>query len=363
MIARSRRRYRLMLPLIRALILASILGLLQGCSTLSYYSHSIGGHLQLMGQRQPIPELLRDPQTPEPLQRKLRQVGEIRHFASAALALPDNGSYLSYAALDREAVVWSVVAAGRFSLQPKQWCYPFVGCASYRGYFSQERARAYAGELQAQGMDVAVLPVPAYSSLGWFDDPLPSTVIDWPAAEIAGLIFHELAHQQLYVKHDSAFNEAFASLVAEVGIERWLGSRNGLTFAQWQVTQQREQQFVDLLLALRGELETLYRQPLDELRMGQRKAALFRQLREHYAQLKRQWGGYAGFDGWFDRDLNNAHLVSIATYEAWVPAFRRLLVQSGGDLPTFYAASRELGQLPASEREQRMRQLLQPAAE
>jgi predicted aminopeptidase len=359
MIARSRRRYRLMLPL----ILASILGLLQGCSTLSYYSQSIGGHLQLMGQRRPIPQLLSDPQTPAPLQRKLRQVGEIRRFASAALALPDNGSYRDYAALDREAVVWSVVAAGRFSLQPRQWCYLFIGCASYRGYFSRERARAYAGELQARGLDVAVEPVPAYSTLGWFDDPLPSTVIDWPEARIAGLIFHELAHQQLYVKHDSAFNEAFASLVAEVGIERWLASRNGLSFAQWQVTRQREQQFVGLLLALREELETLYRQPLDEARMGQRKAVLFRQLRERYARLKRQWGGYTGFDGWFDRDLNNAHLVSIATYEAWVPAFRRLLAQSGGDLPAFYVASRELGQLPANEREQRMRQLLGESVE
>lgn len=363
MIARSRRRYRLMLPLIRASILVSILGLLQGCGTLSYYSQSIGGHLQLMGQRQPIPELLDDPQTSAPLKQKLRQVSEMRRFASEALALPDNDSYRSYAALDREAVVWSVVAAGRFSVQPKQWCYLFIGCASYRGYFSRERARGYADELQAQGMDVAVLPVPAYSSLGWFDDPLPSTVIDWPAAEIAGLIFHELAHQQLYVKHDSAFNEAFASLVAEVGIERWLGSRNGLSFAQWQVARQREQQFVELLLAVRDELEELYRQPLDETRMGERKAALFRQLRERYALLRLEWGGYAGFDSWFDRDLNNAHLVTIATYQAWVPAFRRLLAQSGGELPAFYAASRQLGELPADEREQRMRQLLEESVE
>ncbi len=341
------------------LFLLALLGLLQGCGSLGYYSQSIGGHLQLMGQRRPIPQLLADPSTPAPLKQKLQRIGQMRLFATEALGLPDNQSYRSYAALQREAMVWSVVAAPPFSVQPKQWCYLFIGCASYRGYFSKQAAEHYAAGLAAEGLDVAVEPVPAYSTLGWFDDPLPSTVIDWPEARIAGLVFHELAHQQLYVRDDSAFNEAFASLVEQVGVERWLASRNGPELDQWRVSRQRERQFIALLLALRDELSRLYGQPLDSVRMGQRKAALFQQLRERYAELKRQWGGYSGFDDWINRDLNNAHLVSIATYEIWVPAFRRLLMQAGGDLPAFYAASRALARLSEPMRTERLRQLLQ----
>lgn len=343
------------------LILFAALGLLQGCSSLGYYSQSISGHLQLMGQRQPISQLLQDPEIPRSLKQKLQKIEAMRTFATEVLGLPDNDSYRSYAALERDAVVWSVVAAPAYSIQPKQWCFLFVGCVSYRGYFSRERAERYAGELQAQGLDVAVQPVPAYSTLGWFDDPLPSTVIQWPEARIAGLIFHELAHQQLYVRNDSAFNEAFASLVEQEGVERWLGGRDGPAFAQWQESHRRERQLVDLLLSTRDALEVLYRQPLDRALMAQRKTALFQQLRERYTQLKQQWGGYGGFDGWFGRDLNNAHLASIATYEARVPAFRRLLAQAGGDLPTFYAASRALGQLPETAREARMQKLLREA--
>lgn len=345
------------------LILFALLGLLQGCSSLGYYSQSIGGHLQLMGQRQPISQLLQDPQTPLPLKQKLQKIGAMRTFATEVLGLPDNDSYRSYAALERDAVVWSVVAAPAYSIQPKQWCFLFVGCVSYRGYFSREQAERYADELQTQGLDVAVQPVPAYSTLGWFDDPLPSTVIQWPEARIAGLIFHELAHQQLYVRNDSAFNEAFASLVEQEGVERWLGGRDGPTFMQWQESHGRERQLVDLLLTTRDALEVLYRRPLDRALMAQRKAALFQQLRERYTRLKQQWGGYGGFDGWFGRDLNNAHLASIATYEARVPAFRRLLEQAGGDLPTFYAASRALGQLPETVREERMQKLLREAGQ
>lgn len=345
------------------LILPLVLGLLQGCSSLGYYGQSIAGHLQLMGQRQPIAQLLQDPETPPALKQKLQQIRAMRTFATTALGLPDNNSYRSYAALEREAVVWSVVATPAFSVEPKQWCYLFVGCASYRGYFSRQRAERYAEELRAGGLDVAVQPVPAYSTLGWFDDPLPSTVIDWPEVRIAGLIFHELAHQQLYVRNDSAFNEAFASLVEQEGVARWLGDREGPDFTQWQISHRRERQFVALLLNTRNALAALYRQPLDDALMSRRKTALFAQLRERYTALKQQWGGYRGFDGWFGRDLNNAHLASIATYEVRVPAFRQLLEQAGGDLPAFYAASRALGQLPQAQREARLQQLQKEAAE
>ncbi len=343
------------------LLLLLLAGLLQGCGSLGYYSQSISGHLQLMGQRQPMTQLVQDPRTPPELRQKLQQIGAMRTFASSELGLPDNDSYRSYAALDREAVVWSLVATPAYSVQPKQWCHLFVGCTSYRGYFSRARAQRVADALQAEGMDVALLPVPAYSTLGWFDDPLPSTVIDWPAARIAGLIFHELAHQQLYVKDDSAFNEAFASLVEQEGVTRWLQDRSHQELGRWRESRRREQQFVALLLETRQALAALYQQTMDRKRMARRKAMLFQQLRERYAGLKQQWQGYSGFDGWFARKLNNAHLASIATYEARVPAFRQLLKQNGGDLPAFYTASRALGELPEAERAARLQQLLEAA--
>lgn len=335
---------------ISGLMLLAAFWVLQGCSTLGYYSQSIGGHLQLMGQRRPIVTVLQDPETSASLRRQLAAIRQIRDFASDSLALPDNGSYRSYADLGRDAVVWSVVAAPRFSLQPKQWCYLIIGCASYRGYFSRQSADLYADELRAQGLDVAVEPVPAYSTLGWFDDPLPSTIVGWSKPQIAGLIFHELAHQQLYVKDDSAFNEAFAGLVEEEGVVRWLQGQDGQLLEQWQLSQQREQQFIGLLLETSQQLQVLFDQEWTDARMQQYKAALYQSLRERYLLLKNSWDGYSGFDGWFDRDLNNAHLASIATYQEWLPAFKRLLTESGDDLALFYAASQALGALPEAAR-------------
>ncbi len=316
------------------LVLLTSFLVLQGCSSLSYYSQSI--------------------ETPESLKQQLAAVKQMRDFASDTLALPDNDSYRSYADLEREAVVWSVVAAPQFSMQPKQWCYLIIGCASYRGYFSRQSAEIYADELRAQGLDVAVEPVPAYSTLGWFDDPLPSTIVGWPQSRIAGLIFHELAHQQLYVKDDSAFNEAFASLVEEVGVVRWLQDQDAQLLQQWRLTQQREQQFINLLLDTRKQLQGLFDQNWTRDQMQQGKSALYLSLREQYQLLKHTWEGYSGFDAWFDRDLNNAHLVSIATYEQWKPAFKQLLIEADGQLPDFYQVCRSLGLLSEKERRKRL---------
>jgi predicted aminopeptidase len=343
------------------LILLTAFLVLQGCSSLSYYSQSIGGHLQLMGQSRPIMAVLQDPETPDSLKQQLAAIKQIRDFASDALALPDNDSYRSYADLERDAVVWSVVAAPPFSMQPKQWCYLIIGCASYRGYFSRQRADRYADELRAQGLDVAVEPVPAYSTLGWFDDPLPSTIVGWSKPRIAGLIFHELAHQKLYVKDDSAFNEAFAGFVEEVGVVRWLEGQDAQRLEQWQRSQQREQQFIELLLETRKQLQVLFDQVWTPEQMQQRKAALYQSLRNRYQSLKKTWAGYSGFDGWFDRDLNNAHLVSIATYREWLPAFKRLLAETGGELPLFYVASQALGSLPEADRHVQLNELIRRA--
>ncbi len=322
-----------------------------GCATFSYYAQSIGGQLDVLGRRQPIERLLADPETSSELRQRLQRVLEIRAFASVALALPDNGSYRSYADLERPAMVWSLVATPEFSMRPQQWCYPVIGCASYRGYFSPDRAARYAAQLQQQGLDVVVEPVPAYSTLGWFDDPLPNTVIRWPEPRLAGLIFHELAHQRLYVQGDSDFNEAFATLVAQTGVERWLtAAGDSEAMVRWRAQQAREQAFLGLLLDTRERLVRLYARTLEEAQMRALKQVQFQRLRADYANLKQSWQGYSGYDGWFDRELNNAHLASIATYEQQVPALRALLEHEGGDLAAFYRVCERLAQLSADER-------------
>lgn len=333
--------------------------ILSGCSTLGYYTQSIGGHLDLMGRSRSIDRILADPLTPDKLRQQLKRVQKIRRFATQQLDLPDNGSYLSYADLERKAVVWSVIATPEFSMEPKSWCYPFIGCAAYRGYFSRQAADTYVDGLREQGLDVTVEAVPAYSTLGWFNDPLPSTVIEWQEPHIAGLIFHELAHQRLYVNGDSAFNEAFAATVERVGVGRWLDSADDLArLTGWQRMQERELEFITLLMKSRQRLVELYTTalPVDEMRLS--KASEFSRLRSDYNRLKERWGGIQSYDHWFGRELNNARLASIATYEHWVPVFLRLLQQAEGDMEGFFQECELLGALPEEERHRRMEQLL-----
>jgi predicted aminopeptidase len=250
------------------------------------------------------------------------------------------------------------VATPRFSMEPRQWCYPVIGCASYRGYFSRESADGFAADLRREGLDVAVEPVPAYSTLGWFDDPLPSTVIGWPEGDLAGLIFHELAHQRLYLPDDSAFNEAFATAVQRIGTERWFQARNDRAgLRQWRQAQRRERQFVHLILQTRKRLQALYARTLPAEEMARKKAAAFRQLQREYVAMRKGWGTAPAFDGWMGRNLNNAHLALIATYEEWVPAFRELLARAGGDLPEFYRQAEILTHLSSEQRIRRLQEL------
>ncbi len=332
-----------------------------GCSTVGYYYQSIHGHFSLLNHSRPIKELLQDKTVDANLKTKLELVLSVRRFASAELSLPENDSYISYAALDRDAVVWSVVATPEFSVEPRQWCYPVVGCASYRGYFSKEQAQIYADDLRQDGSDVAVLPNPAYSTLGWFDDPLPSTVINWPEPLLVGLIVHELAHQQLYVAGDSSFNEAFAMTVEQVGVERWFMMRKdqaGLRL--WRQRRQRRESFVGLLLDARARLQQMYTSSIPLAEMRTRKRLEFDRLKRDYLKLKDTWNGYAGFDHWFDEAQNNARLASVATYDRLVPAFLRLLSESNGNLNLFYSSCKMLAALPPDKRTARLEALLKP---
>ncbi len=348
---------------IKIVLLLLIFQLLIGCTTLSYYAQSVHGQLDLIGKRQPIEALLATSEISDKLHQRLQRVLKMRDFASNQLGLPDNASYRSYADLGRSAMVWSVVATPEFSVQPKQWCYLVVGCAAYRGYFSQQQAEAFAVGLSDEGLDVVVEAVPAYSTLGWFDDPIPNTVINWSEPHLAGLVFHELAHQKLYFKGDSQFNEAFAMAVERLGVEQWMAAQNDREgFTHWREQEMREEAFIQLLLQSRQRLEVLFAQPIAISEMRMAKAAEFERLRAEYAQLKQRWNGYAGFDHWFERKLNNARLASVATYRRLLPGLLALYAQSNSDLASFYHACAALAKLTPEIRSQQIEQLIQPVA-
>ncbi len=331
---------------------------------LGYYWQSASGHIALMRSARPIADVLADPATDPLVRDKLHYARIAREFAVTSLGLPDNGSYRAYAELKRPHVLWNVFATPELSMELKQWCFPVAGCVGYRGYYDPKEAQRYADGLAASGFDVRVGGVPAYSTLGWFDDPLPSPVVAYPAPEIARLIFHELAHQVVYVKGDSTFNESFATTVERIGMARWLRQHEvaaGDTQAREQYEQQqaRKQDFVDLLLQTRRELEEVYRGPgTDDVRRAA-KALAFEALKARYRRLRdERWAGYSGYDRWFEQPLGNAHLAAVAAYNDRVPAFEGLLVAVEGDLGRFYGKVRELAELTPNARKARLDDLL-----
>lgn len=339
---------------------------LTACNTMGYYAQSIDGQLELIQKRRPIDELLKDPSTPAALQEKLQAVLKIREFASENLFLPRNNSYRSYVDLKRPYAVWNVFAAPPFEVKLKKWCFPVAGCVGYRGYFEEEDAIRYAEELAEQGLETYVAGVAAYSTLGWFDDPLLNTIIKRSPVHLAGLIFHELAHQQLYIEDDTAFNEAFATTVELEGIKRWLTRQVETAIDKEKILEQkkayfeyrqRQADFVTLVTDTRNKLKKLYREPVDEAIKTHQKIRLREDLRNQYQRLKKQWGGYTGYDDWFSKDLNNAQLAAVTTYRDYVPALQKLLIRHNDDMAEFYRACGELGQLPPDKRLMELRQL------
>lgn len=337
----------------RAGFALALAALLPGCATLEYYWQAIGGQLEVIGRAQPIAERLQDPALPAPLKRKFESVLAMREFASAELALPDNGSYRRYADLERPFVVWNVFAAPEFSLKPVESCFPIAGCVGYRGFYREADARAHGETLRAKGYDVYVGGVPAYSTLGWFDDPVLNTFIRYPDAEIARLIFHELAHQVAYARDDTVFNESFAVAVEQEGVRRWL-DRNGTQAEReaHEIFQARRRDFIALILRYRDRLSAFYAESLEPGQKRAGKARLLAEMLGDYARLKAGWGGFAGYDRFFAQGANNALLASVVAYTERVPAFRELLARKGGDLAAFYSEVRRLAREPRSARNQ-----------
>lgn len=349
-------------PWLRTVLFAgTAAGLLASCSTLNYYSQAAQGQLELLSDARPIDDWIADPGTSTKLRHRLETARQIRRFAVAEMALPDNNSYKNYAALKRQYVLWNVVATPELSLRPLQWCFPVAGCVNYRGYYSKAAAESYARELREDGDDVEVGGVAAYSTLGWFSDPLISTFINYPDGELARMVFHELAHQIVYAQGDSQFNESFASTVEEVGVERWM-ERFGNpqmrdAYARYR---SRKKDFLALLMKYRKALEQNYA-VVDRSDAEKRavKVRLFQELKDEYQVLKGNWGGYAGYDRFFDQPLSNAHLASIATYEDFVPAFRALL-QREGSFPKFYGAVKRLADMDSADRHRVLNAMVPP---
>ena len=343
--------------------------LLTGCQSAGYYSQAVRGHLQIVHRQQPIAELLQQP-TSESLKAKLRLVLAMREFAAQELRLPVNGHYLRYADLGRSNVVWNVTATPEFSMTAKDWWYPVVGRLAYRGYFVEREARQQAAELAAQGFDVDVGGVQAYSTLGWFRDPVLNTFIHEPETELAELLFHELAHQRLFVSGDTDFNEAFAEAVGEEGTRRWLLVKHGEpSVREYEAHLRRKAEFTRLVTGAHDQLAALFHEAgtglkstrevaslpgeeVAELRV--RKQAILDQLRRDYETLRSTWGGRTDYQRWFRRPLNNAHLNDVDAYYRLVPAFHRLLKEQGGELEAFYREVSVLGKLEMAERHRRL---------
>ncbi|TGU88878.1 aminopeptidase [Mesorhizobium sp. M00.F.Ca.ET.151.01.1.1] len=330
--------------LFAAVILASAVG---GCTSISYYAQSLEGHVRIMAAREDVGKLIQAPSTPQALRTRLTSASAIRRFATDELALPDNSSYRSYVDIHRDAVTWAVFAAPQFSLTPTTWCFPVFGCVPYRGYFDRKSATESAAALHERGLDVYVSGVTAYSTLGWSSDPLLSTMLRQDDAYLASLIFHELAHQRLYVNGDSAFNEAFAVAVETTGTRKWLraaGDRAGLR--RYEAGRRRSADFLGLVSKTRDELRQVYQSSRSPEEMAAEKAATLDRLRMRYRQTRdRRWAGYRGYDAWFDAPINNAKLAATAVYGEQVPAFIRLFDLCSGDYPRFYASVRRIADL------------------
>jgi predicted aminopeptidase len=322
---------------------------LSGCSA-GYLLQAAHGQWQLLRARQPVQRVIASPSTDASLRARLELVREARDFASSGLGLPDNASYRSYSALHRPYAVWNVVAAPEFSVEPRRWCFPVTGCIAYRGYFREERARRYAAALAARGDDTLVAGLSSYATLGYFADPVLDTMLQYDDLQLVGTLFHELAHQLVYVRDDSEFNEAFAMSV-ERGVARCLALRRLRgELAAYRSRLDQQAKILDILAAGRARAAALYREALPLPQRRQAKHELLASISAELRGYEQQRGLRSGYDAWLDAGLNNAHLASVATYFDCLPGFEQLLAQQGGKLPAYYEAVRELARAPASRR-------------
>jgi len=343
-ISRPNHRYGL-LPGIVSLLLLS------GCQSAVFYTQATVGQSELLWHSRPIDEVLADPQTPEGIRQRLTLVESVRQFAGEVLALPANRSYRRYVDIERDFVMWNVFAAAEFSVEPELFCYPIAGCVGYQGYFNKADAVAFADSLAVQGFDISVGPVAAYSTLGWFADPVVSSVLNYSDTDLAGLVFHELAHERVYIKDDTTFNESFATFVEREGTRRWLASSGQQAdIPRLEKFQAQRDAVIDLIRSARSELQVLYMEELSVEEMRWRKVAVFDQLQVDYADMRRA-GDANDWRNWFDSNLNNAKLASIGAYYDRVEFFEQLFESANRNFEVFYRLVKELEDSPREDRE------------
>lgn len=330
--------------------------LLSGCDA-PYYWQAVHGHWDLMQRKQSITEVLESDSTPPDTKAALTYLLQAREFALQELQLEDNSSYLEYVELERDYVTWNVFATPQLSMQNHTWCYPIAGCVSYRGYFAKQDAEQYAEELQREGFDTYVGGVGAYSTLGWFSDPVLSTFLERGKLSLAALLFHELAHQVLYVQDDSVFNESFASAVESILLQKWVLQQDlQSSWTAYQTAAQRQQDFIQLILENKAKRNQLFESERSEDEKLKQKQELVEELKSDYAKFKESWG-YSGYDQWFASGLNNAQISTVATYNELKPGFAALYQQSDHKLSAFFAACAALADQEKDQRHQHLQQL------
>lgn len=344
---------------LRLLILLPGIALLSACAELGYYRQAVDGHLGILWRAQPIEQVLADPQQPAALQGRLRQIQAARLFAIDHLHLPVGGAYGRFSPVDGQAVVWNVTAAPRYELTPHQWCYPVIGCQSYRGYYAQADAQRMAAQL-AGDHDVWVSGVTAYSTLGWFDDPVLGTFVRLDEQDMIALLFHELAHRRVYVRDDTRFNESYATAVELEGLLRWLEHRAPPAQRERALRQLGTRMaFAGFMEGALEALRAAYRNSaaLDEAARAAHKRRALDDLRQAYARVREGWPEPGLYDRWFEGELNNARLALVGNYLGWVNAFRQLLRDQQGDFAAFHREVARLAELPQTARDARLQAL------
>jgi predicted aminopeptidase len=336
----------------RPTLILLIVFLLPGCASINYYSQSIQGQYEVLHKRKAINDILKENNLSDSLRNKLETVLALRKFSVEQLRLPKNDSYLSYTDLGRDYVIWNIFANEEFSLEPLSWCYLIIGCLSYRGYFSKAKAQAHATKLKNQGFDIYLGGVSAYSTLGWFDDPVLNTMLRWSDIRLATVMFHELAHQQLYIKNDTDFNEAYAEVVAHIGVTKWLEQRKDKNrLKEYQQSQHQEKEFVDLIMRYKSILSGIYQSSENEEIKRKLKKESLQNMNNEYVELTKRWGKNP-YKTWFSSDINNAKLASVITYRKYVPAFFEIYEKLEKDLFRFYSFSKSLSNCKPMKRKE-----------
>jgi len=325
-----------------------------GCESIAYYNQALKGQLELMKNQHPLMEVIENRNTSAQLKNQLQLILEILAFADQQLQLPVGGNFSHYVEINRPFVVWNVFAADEFSFEARTWCYPVVGCASYRGYFDQNKADAYAKKLQDEGGDIYIGGVSAYSTLGWLDDPVLSTFAWRNDTQLPALIFHELAHRILYIRGDTEFNESFASAVEQIALEKWL-KNDPQAFDVYLEHKQYHDDFVEFVLSWKMRLDAMYHADLNDIEKRALKKSLYSTMMDEYKIFR---GEHKAYDGWMNDTLNNAKINTLSTYQARVPAFLSLYEQHNDNFKMFIDACLTLSRQKKAIRDRKLDELV-----